>query len=130
MRPRTHFLQCCFSMFFESSFFLILWDLGCPEAPFWEAFWITFLAEARKRKSVFGLHRRVRIAYPAFRKMHFFSQLFPSLFLKHCAGGHFSRFVRFFALLRLPVWHLLAPVVVKNRSGKMVRKVIQKRERE
>ena len=58
-------------MFFECPFFLIFCDLGCPEAPFWEAFWITFPAEARKRKSVFGLHRRVRIAYPAFRKMHF-----------------------------------------------------------
>ena len=55
-----------FLVFFECPFFLIFCDLGCPEAPFWEAFWITFLAEARKRKSVFGLHRRVRIAYPAF----------------------------------------------------------------
>ena len=44
-----------------------------------------------------------------------FSQLFPSFFLKPCAGGHFSRFVRFCALLRLPVWHLLAPVVVKKQ---------------
>ena len=43
-----------------------------------------------------------------------FSQLFPSFFLKPCAGGHFSRFERFWALLRLPVWHLLAPVVVKK----------------
>ena len=55
-----------FLLFFQCPFFLIFCDLGCPEAPFWEAFWITFLAEARKRKSVFGLHRRVRIAYPAF----------------------------------------------------------------
>ena len=38
---------------------------------FWEAFLITFSAEARNQKSVVGLHRRVRIAYPAFWKMHF-----------------------------------------------------------
>ena len=71
MRPRTHFLQCCFSLFFECPFLSILCDLECPETSFWEAFGITFPAEARNQKSVFGLHRRVRIAYPAFWKMHF-----------------------------------------------------------
>ena len=37
----------------------------------------------------------------------------------------FSGFVRFCALLRLPVWRLLAPVVGKNRSEKKVRKVMK-----
>ena len=72
---------------------------------------------------VYGLHIQLSGKFT-------FPQLFPSFFLKPCAGGHFSRFVRFCALLRLPVWHLLAPVVVKNRSEKMVRKSAQKRARE
>ena len=65
------FCSVVFQCFFECPFFMILCDLECPETPFWEAFSISFPAEARKGKSVFGLHRRVRIAYPAFRKMHF-----------------------------------------------------------
>lgn len=37
----------------------------------------------------------------------------------------FFRFVRFYAFLRLPVWHHLAPVVRKNESEKKVRKVMK-----
>ena len=59
------FCSVVFQCFFECQFFLIFCNLGCPGTPFWEAVWIIFPAEARKRKSVFGLHRRVRIAYPA-----------------------------------------------------------------
>ena len=65
------FCGVVFQCFFECLFFLILCDLGCPGTPFWETLCITFPAEPRKGKSVFGLRRRVRIAYPAFRKMHF-----------------------------------------------------------
>ena len=34
-QPSAHFLQCCFSCFFECPLFLIFCDFGCPEAPFW-----------------------------------------------------------------------------------------------
>ena len=82
VRKRTSFLRSkcdheptfcsvVFHCFFECPFFLIVCDLECPETLFWEAFGITFPAEARNQKSVFGLQRRVRIAYPAFWKMHF-----------------------------------------------------------
>ena len=95
--------------------------LGCSLAPFWGFGPL----ESENEKvcldctGVCGLHIQLsgKCTFP---------QLFPSLFLKHCAGGRFSRFVRFYALLRLPVWHLWAPVVVKNRSEKMVRKIMKR----
>ena len=88
---------------------------------FWGAFgrlfWSFFRPEREHKKvcldctGVCGLHIQLSGKCT-------FSQLFPFFFLKPCAGGHFSRFVRFCALLRLPVWHLLAPVVVKKQVWK------------
>ena len=49
---------------------------------------MVFPAEARTQKSVFGLHRRVRIAYPAFRKMHF-SATFSIPFFEALRGRSF-----------------------------------------
>ena len=37
----------------------------------------------------------------------------------------FFRFVRFCVFLRLPFWHLLAPVVVKNKPDKNIEKVFK-----
>ena len=100
---------------------------------FWGAFGRLFWSFFRPKRE----HKKVCLDCTGVCGLHIqlsgkctFSQLFPSFFLKPCAGGHFSRFVRFCALLRLPVWHLLAPVVVKNRSEKMVRKSATKRARE
>ena len=69
-----YFLHSCFSVFLSvcfSGFFVISGaqrlHFGHFLAPFWEP-WAT---GKWKRKSVFGLHRRVRIAYPAFRKNDF-----------------------------------------------------------
>ena len=114
-----------FHCFFECPFLLILCDLECPETPFWEAFGITFPAEARNQKSVFGLHRRVRIAYPAFRKMHF-SQFVPSFFLKPCAGGHFDSILVFGGLPRGTLGHHFGGRGCKKmRSEKTMQKVFK-----
>ena len=94
-----------FKVFLSSQFSGFFCDLGCPEAPFWEAFWITFLAEARKRKSVFGLHRRVRIAYSAFSSCIIFGDFLAGALRK--ASG--TRFLTILSDFGLPGEDHLAP---------------------
>ena len=70
-----YFLHPIFSVFLSVHFsvFFVIWDAQRLHfrhflAPFWEP----CLGHWKwKRKSVFGLHRRVRIASPAFRKNDF-----------------------------------------------------------
>ena len=120
------FCSVVFQGFFECPFFLILCDLECPETPFWEAFCITFPAEARNQKSVFGLHRRVRIAYPAFWKMHFCATFSILVF------GALRRksFWLDFGVFGAPTGSILEAGVVQNAFGRKDAKSVQKLERE
>ena len=83
-----YFLYTVFCVFPNAMFFFDLWDFGCPKAPFRETFWITFLAEVRKQKSVFGLHRRVRIAYAAFPNWSIFHDILEDA-LREASGTRF-----------------------------------------
>ena len=92
---------------------------------FWEAFWITFPAEAQKRKRVFGLHRRVRIA-SSFPENALFRLLFHPFFSEPCAGGHFDPI---YVFLGLP-WgtlghHFGGRGRFWGRSEKMMQKVFK-----
>ena len=78
----------------------------------------TFPAEARKRKSVFGLHRRVRIAYPAFPNCIIFGDFLAGALRK--ASG--TRFLTILSDFGLPGGDHLAP----KRHQKMRRKKVVK----
>ena len=112
-RPRTHVLQCCFSMFFWVPIFLIFWDLGCPEAPFWLHF-DSFLGALGLWKNSWKCVTIVKFRGLAPSKR----SLFAGLDQEGVLMTSFSRFLRFCAFLRLPFGHLLAPVVVKKQVRK------------
>ena len=66
---------------------------------------IIFPAEARTQKSVFGLHRRVRIAYPAFPNCIIFGDFLAGALWK--ASG--TRFLTILSDFGLPGGDHLAP---------------------
>ena len=100
-----YFLHHFFSVFLNTifSWFFVIW--GAPRLHFGRLFWITFLTEARKRKSVFGLHRRVRIAYPAFPNCIIFGDFLEGA-LREASG---TRFLMILGDFEVPEGDHLAP---------------------
>ena len=47
-----------FWCFFECSVFLLFWDFGCPEAPFWEVFWLIFRRSGPLRNVMRNLYEK------------------------------------------------------------------------
>ena len=125
LRPKCDqeptFCSVVFQCFFECPLFLIFCDLGCPEAPFWLHF-DSFLGALGLWKNSWKCVTIVKFRGLAPSRR----SLFAGLDQEGVLMTSFSRFLRFCAFLRLPFGHLLAPVVVKNRSGKNGAKSVQK----